>query len=172
MEGGGDNVIQSQHPMYNHQNHNLRLDTNQLNNNNHDNHSIHSNSSLNDSDTVCSQDKKKPFTEEEIKFIRNDLIKYDSTEAPRKLYWRFIQNFTDWKNDQKSYLKFYQKFWTLTNENKELLNLPIKKESHSIVHNKPQNGVSNINPLKRKRSIYTVIPKYPNIIPPQKKLKL
>ena len=143
-----------QHPLYNHH----------QSMNNNDNHSIHSNSSLNDSDTVCSQDKKKPFTEEEIKFIRNDLMQYDSNEQPRKLYWRFIQNFTDWKNDQKSYLKFYHKFWILTNENKDILNLSVKKESQSRIDNKQRNT--------RKRSIYSVIPKYPNIIPPHKKLKL
>lgn len=136
--------------------------------NNNDDHSIHSNSSINDSDTVCSSNDKRSFTPQEVNFIKDKLIPNFNNEQPKQLYWRFIQEFSDWSNDAKSYNKFYQKYWmvlkqikgnnALNNDKNNLLLLPIKKEIDT------EHG--------KKRGVHHIIPKYPNIIPPHKKMKL
>ena len=71
--------------------------------------------------------KRRPFTSQELKYL-NQLINDYNNEQPRKLFWRFIQKFTNWNDTQKSYQKFYHKYWTLTNEKRHTINSDRQKQ--------------------------------------------
>eukprot|EP01083_Nonionella_stella_P045853 122900_1 len=86
----------------------------------------------------------RPFVQEEVQFIRELIQRYEH-ENSRKLYWRFLQRFADWKDDSKAYQRFYHKYWTLITEHRN------KKNIRDAVRNTGNSNCHVQNERKRTR---------------------